>query len=266
MHAIIFGIPYKIYNEGACEARESDIGKAENFLNRDSDVQENEKQTIKMPALARQSLGNQVADVLRAQILLGQLKPGDVIPERETSAALGVSRTPLREALLVLEAEGLIEMSPSKSPVVANPSLLELTEMLLVQSALEALAGEIACSKATQSDIEAIEEIHNKMVATAEDADPITFFQIDMSFHEAVVAASKNEALIKTHNRFHVRLWRARFLTAGKVTTREVSVADHASIVKGLRARDEEKVSGSMRDHLRKVIDNVTAMYAQQKT
>ncbi len=224
------------------------------------------KKMIKMSPLARQSLGNQVADVLRAQVLLGELKPGDVIPERETSAALGVSRTPLREALLILEAEGLVEMLPAKSPVVANPSLLELTQMLLVQASLEALAGEIACVEATQSEIEAIEDIHNKMVATAHDADPIAFFEIDMSFHEAVVAASKNDVLIKTHNQFHVRLWRARFLTAGKVASRETSVGDHASIVEGLRRRDKEKVSSSMRDHLRKVIDNVTAMYAHQET
>lgn len=229
-------------------------------------MQQTIKQTIKVPPLARQSLGNQVADVLRAQVLLGELKPGDTIPERETSAALGVSRTPLREALVVLEAQGLIEMSPAKSPMVANPSLLELTQMLLVQSALEALAGEIACTEATQSEIEAIEATHARMVATAHDVDPIEFFKIDMSFHEAVVAASKNIVLIKTHNQFHVRLWRARFLSASKKATRESSMADHASIVEGLRRRDKEKVSGSMRDHLRKVIDNLTDVYAQHET
>lgn len=205
-----------------------------------------------------------MADVLRAQVLLGELAPGDNIPERETSTALGVSRTPLREALLILEAEGLVEMSPAKSPMVADPSLVELTQMLLVQSALEALAGEIACTEATRSEIEEIEETHNRMVATAHDADPIEFFQIDMAFHEAVVAASKNDALIKAHNQFHVRLWRARFLTASEEATRETSIRDHAAIVEGLRRRDKEKVSGSMRDHLRKVIDNVSNVYASR--
>lgn len=227
-------------------------------------MQRTTKQTIKVPPLARQSLGNQVADVLRAQVLLGELAPGDNIPERETSTALGVSRTPLREALLILEAEGLVEMSPAKSPMVADPSLVELTQMLLVQSALEALAGEIACTEATQSEIEEIEETHNRMVATAHVADPIEFFQIDMAFHEAVVAASKNDALIKAHNQFHVRLWRARFLTAGEEATRETSIRDHAAIVEGLRRRDKEKVSGSMRDHLRKVIGNVSNVYARR--
>jgi len=102
------------------------------------------KSLIKLPTLPRQRLGDQIAAVLRQQILLGDLKPGNNIPERETSAALGVSRTPLREALLVLEAEGLVEMAPAKSPTVAQPSLIEVTHLLLVQSALEALAGECA--------------------------------------------------------------------------------------------------------------------------
>ncbi len=229
-------------------------------------MQRPHKNTIKVPPLARQSLGSQVADVLRTQILLGELMPGDTIPERETSAALGVSRTPLREALVVLEAEGLVDMSPAKSPIVAKPSLLELSQMLLVQSELEALAGEIACTEATESEIADIEDIHNRMVANADTAESIDFFQIDMAFHEAVVAASKNDVLIKTHKQFHVRLWRARFLTASKKATRATSIADHALIVEGIRQRDKQKVSGRMRDHLRKVISNVSDVYAQQET
>lgn len=222
----------------------------------------NQKTKISLPSLPRQRLGDQIADVLRQQILLGQLSPGENIPERETAAALGVSRTPLREGLLVLEAEGLIEMSPSKSPLVANPSFLEVSHLLLVQSALEGLAGECACEAASLDEIDEIESKHRMMLANVHEPDQIKFFQIDMSFHEAIVAATKNQSLIKTHKQYHSRLWRVRFLSARRRVARDKAMIDHGRIVEGLRNRDKEQVSSEMRDHLRRAIDNVRVVFA----
>ncbi len=76
-----------------------------------------------LPSLSRQRLADQIADILREQMLTGALQPGDPIHERDTAEAIGVSRTPLREAILILEAEGLVETSPARSPIVADPSL-----------------------------------------------------------------------------------------------------------------------------------------------
>ena len=220
---------------------------------------------IELPPLPRQRLGDQIADVLRKRILLGDLKPGHNIPERETSTALGVSRTPLREALLTLEAEGLVEMAPAKSPIVANPSLIEVTHLLLVQSALEALAGECACDEITADEFKEIEAMHNTMVATAETAGPIEFFQTDMGFHEAIVASTKNLSLIKTHKQYHARLWRARFLSSSRNIARGLAMIDHQMIVEGLRARDKEQVSSNMQDHLRRAIENVKIVFALEE-
>lgn len=220
---------------------------------------------IDLPQLPRQRLGDQIAEVLRKQILLGDLKPGRNIPERETSAALGVSRTPLREALLTLEAEGLVEMVPAKSPTVAKPSLIEVTHLLLVQSALESLAGECACDEITQDEFDEIEAMHDAMLATSETADPIAFFQTDMAFHEAIVASTKNLSLIKTHKQYQARLWRARFMSSRRKIARELAMIDHAKIVEGLRARDKDQVSVSMQQHLRRAIENVTKVFAQEQ-
>jgi DNA-binding GntR family transcriptional regulator len=222
--------------------------------------------TTSFPSLPRQRLGERIADVLRQQILLGHLTPGKNIPERETAAALGVSRTPLREGLLVLEAEGLVEMSPSKSPVVANPSFVEVSHLLLVQSALEGLAGECACEEATQQEIDEIEAKHQMMLANVQEPDQIKFFQIDMSFHEAIVAATKNPSLIKTHRQYHSRLWRVRFLSARHRAARDKAMVDHGRIVEGLRRRDKEQVSSEMREHLRRAIDNIRNVFAEAET
>ncbi len=228
-------------------------------------VQPINKPSSGLPTLSRQRLGDQIADVLRQQILLGELRPGNNIPERETPVALGVSRTPLREALLVLEAEGLVEMAPGKSPRVSNPSLVEVTHLLLVQSALEALAGECACSDATQEEIDEIDAMHKTMLATVHNPDPIEFFQIDMAFHEAVVASTKNLSLIKTHKQYHARLWRSRFISAGRQEAREVAMVDHARIVEGLRARDKDQVAKDLRDHLRLAIKNVKIAFTREQ-
>jgi len=100
----------------------------------------------------RKSLAERVADELRDLVLLEKLAPGASIPERETAEALGVSRTPLRESLRILAAEGIVDVSPNRPPTVANPTLAELGDLLKVQGALEALAGDLACNKAEDSD------------------------------------------------------------------------------------------------------------------
>lgn len=219
---------------------------------------------IELLPLQRQRLGDQIADVLRKRILLGDLKPGQNIPERETSAALGVSRTPLREALLTLEAEGLVEMAPAKSPIVANPSLVEVTHLLLVQSALEALAGECACDEITCDEFDEIEAMHDSMVATSETAEPIEFFQTDMQFHEAIVASTKNLSLIKTHKQYHARLWRARFMSSRLKIAREMAMLEHTQIVEGLRVRDKQQVSSNMQHHLRRAVENIEVVFARE--
>uniref|UniRef100_A0A2A4Z6K3 Transcriptional regulator n=1 Tax=OCS116 cluster bacterium TaxID=2030921 RepID=A0A2A4Z6K3_9PROT len=222
------------------------------------------KPTGKLAALSRQRLGDQIADALRNQILLGELQPGNNIPERETAAALGVSRTPLREALVILEGEGLVSMSPARSPRVSNPSLESLTHLLYVQSALEALAGECACDEMTDEEFKYIESLNLKLQAMSETAEPIDFFTTDMAFHEAIVAATKNAPLIKTHKQYNARLWRVRFMSSRKRIKRLSTLEDHSAIVEGLRNRDKQKTSAVLSHHLRTAIVNITSIFDQE--
>lgn len=187
--------------------------------------------------------------------------PGRNIPERETAAALGVSRTPLREALLILEGEGLVLMAPAKSPIVANPSIDDITQLLLVQSALEALAGECACERITDDELASIQSMHEEMLAKADGAEALDFFSLDMAFHSAIVAATKNRPLIKTHAQYNSRLWRVRFLSSRRrVKKRSITLREHAKIVEGLRLRDKVQTSGALEEHLRDAITNIASV------
>lgn len=224
-------------------------------------MENKDNELLVIPTISRKRLGDQIADVLRKQILLGELAPGRNIPERETAEALGVSRTPLREALLILEGEGLVLMAPAKSPIIANPSVEDLIQLLLVQSALEGLAGECACERITDDELDRIQVMHNEMLSKSDDAEALDFFLADMAFHEAIVASTKNQPLIKTHTQYNSRLWRARFMSSRRrVKKRSVTLMEHANIVEGLTLRDKEQTSVALELHLRDAIKNITTV------
>ncbi|MFK7995263.1 MAG: GntR family transcriptional regulator [Granulosicoccus sp.] len=200
--------------------------------------------------LERKSLAEHIADELRDLVLLEKLAPGAPIPERETADALGVSRTPLRESLRILASEGLIEIAPNRPPRVANPSLDELKGLLQVQGSLEALAGELACDIATDAQLTEISRLADEMVEVSDQCDPLEFFQKDMKFHESIVAASQNHALIDTHKTYNSRLWRARFISSRRRVNRTGTLDQHHEIVEALLARQRRKCAKALRAHL----------------
>ena len=200
--------------------------------------------------LERKSLAEQIADELRDLILLEKLKPGATIPERETAEALGVSRTPLRESLRILASEGLVEIVPNRPPLVANPSEDDLKSLLQVQGALEALAGELACTEATDAELEAIVRLEQEMQTVSDHADPLEFFQKDMAFHQKIVAASGNQALIDTHKTYNSRLWRARFISSRRRVNRSGTLTQHNDIVAALQKRNPQEAAKALRGHL----------------
>jgi len=194
--------------------------------------------------LERKSLAERVADELRDLVLLEKLAPGANIPERETAAALGVSRTPLRESLRILASEGLVDIEPNRPPKVADPSLAELRSLLEVQGALEALAGDDA-------EIEKIIAIEATMRSTSDTSDPLEFFQLDMTFHSLIVAASGNGPLISTHQHYNARLWRARFISSRQRVNRQ--------------SRDGKACAQALKNHLHAGYINIESVLTKQR-
>ncbi len=203
----------------------------------------------------RRSLADEAADRLRDLILLERLKPGTPVSERELAEAMGISRTPLKDALRILELEGLVDYGPTRRPRVADPSIEELRDYITVLGALEGLAGEVACSTASPAELDDIAGLARRMDDGP--ADPLGFFHLDMAFHRAIVAAAHNEPLAETHRQYNARLWRARFLSSRQVDRRANTLSEHGRIVAALLARDPVATSGALRDHLRSAIDNV---------
>ncbi len=210
----------------------------------------------------RKSLAEEAADTLREFILLGKLEPGMAVPERDLAEALGISRTPLKEALRILEHEGLVVYGTTRRPRVADPSLEELAQNLAVLGTLEALAGELACEHATDEEIEKAIELERKMGSATDDTDPLEFFRWDMAFHQTIVDAARNSALSATHRSYNARLWRARFISSKLRTGRDSTLGQHEDILSALQARDGEACARQMRRHLETAITNIAAAQA----
>lgn len=223
----------------------------------DTDLQLANSNDETVQRIQRKSLAQQVADELRDLILLEKLSPGAPIPERETAAALGVSRTPLRESLRILASEGLVEIAPNRAPRVADPSLDELRDLLQVQGALESLAGELACENASDAQIKAIREQQRDMQKTSGKSEPLAFFQRDMAFHRAIVAASRNRVLIEAHTTNNARLWRARFISSRQQVNRPATLDQHERIAMALLQRDRVETAAALREHLEVGFTNI---------
>lgn len=207
--------------------------------------------------MVEQTLPENIAQQLRRDILRGTLPPGTSIKERDSAADMGVSRTPMREAIRILAQEGLIQLRPARSPIVSKPSLNEVANAIDVLSALEMLSGKLACLRATNQEIAHIRSLERFHAQNYDKLDDVERFESDMSFHIAIARASHNESLAETHMAYLARLWRARYLSTMKKRSRERVLRQHNSIIDSLEARDVAATQFALGAHLEHLVINV---------
>ncbi|MFH5775088.1 GntR family transcriptional regulator [Paracoccus sp. NGMCC 1.201697] len=214
--------------------------------------------------MTEDTLAEAIAYELRREILRGNLPPGAPIKERDNAERQGVSRTPMREAIRILAKEGLVQLRPLRSPVVANPSLAEIIDQIRVLHALELLSGELACEKASDDEIAAIGALKDRIETIYGEADTLDVFELDMQFHSAIVAASHNAALAETHGAYMARLWRARYLSARRKLSRERVLRQHKAIHAALALRDVAAIKAEIGAHLGAMIANIRDHFLEQ--
>ena len=191
-----------------------------------------------------------VAAQLRDLIAQDVFAPGSRIRERDVAGRLTVSRTPLREALRILAAEGLVVLSPNRGAVVAEPSPREIEDLLALLGALEALAGEQAVIRASDAELAEIRARHYEMLAAFAREDRLAYFKCNQAIHHAIVRASGNGALIAMHAQTNARVYRVRFHSNLRRTNWDEAVASHEIMLEALEARDGPRLSECLRAHL----------------
>ncbi|MGX5734086.1 GntR family transcriptional regulator [Bosea thiooxidans] len=209
------------------------------------------------PRIQRRTLHEEVLERLRDMIIEGRLEPGQRINEGAVGAQLGVSRTPLREAIKSLASEGLVEMQPAKGAVVRRFSLRDLREILEVIKSLEQLGGRIACAQATDEQIAEIVALHEKMMALYAEQNRLEYFKLNQAIHSAVVAASGNAVLMEMHETLQARIKRLRFIGNEGPTKWAGAVAEHEAMIAALKRRDGEALAVEIGKHMDHTLDRV---------
>lgn len=206
---------------------------------------------LQVTPIARPSLHSEVVRRLRDMILEGELAPGAQIAERELCERLEVSRTPLREALKVLAVEGLVQLRPHRSATVSRLSREDLGHTFRVMEALEALAGELACERISDAQIKEIRALHECMVAHYLAHERPQYFRVNQVIHRKIVEAAGNPVLSEVYANLSGRILQARYMANYSAVRWKQAVAEHASILSALAARDGVELSRILKRHLR---------------
>lgn len=197
----------------------------------------------------RRSLHDDVTLLLRKMILDGELQPGEKIVEQALCERFGVSRTPLREALKVLAAEGLVDLLPRRGAVVTKITAAEIEELFPVMGALEALAGKLALGRITDHDIEKVSKLHDKMMASFVRRDEKNYIRANREIHEAIFEIAKNTTLTSLYHQVLGKIHMVRFVARKTRELWESAVRDHEKIMDAVKRRDADALGSILYFH-----------------
>ncbi|MDE1149274.1 MAG: GntR family transcriptional regulator [Azospirillaceae bacterium] len=208
-------------------------------------------------ALGRRTLHGEIVAAIRDMIVSGKLEPGQKIPEKELCVQLEISRTPLREALKALAAEGVIELLPQRGARVAVLTDEELDELFPIIGSMEALAGELACQHMTAAQLEAITAMHHQMIVAYGNEDRLEYGRLNRAIHFAIFEAAGNRSLLALYRNLEQRIWNIRHTARKQPTDWRQALLDHDEIMGALAARDGQRLAGILRRHVGHTADSV---------
>jgi len=195
-------------------------------------------------------ISEQLREAIEEQIATGELLPGSAIDEFTLAERHGVSRTPAREALIQLAAEGLIEIRPRRGAVVTSIGPARLIEMFEVMAELESMCGRLAARRMNEPQRAALMAAHAACEAARAAADPDRYFYCNENFHEAIYAGSQNAFLQEQAQQLHRRLRPYRRLQLRVRNRLNTSFSEHDVVVQAILAGDPEAASQALRDHV----------------
>jgi DNA-binding GntR family transcriptional regulator len=210
------------------------------------------------------SLGNEVlhlavAHRLRTMIVEGELTAGEKLNERELAERLNVSRTPLREALKLLTAEGLVEHLPNRGAIVLQLSVDDVSHAFEVMAALEGLSGELACARITDEEVAELSALNFEMRAHHARRDLSAYYRVNAAIHRAINRAARNPVLSQTYDRLNARLQALRFRSNFDSDKWDTAVREHDAMIDALARRDGPRLRQILTEHLHHKRDIVLA-------
>lgn len=195
-------------------------------------------------------LRDAVYKTLRQAILRGELKPGERLMEIALAEELGVSRTPIRDAIRKLEQDGLVRMIHRKGAQVANITEKDLTDVLEVRIGLERMAIDKACQMIGREQLDLLEQAAKGFEEAIQGGDLTEMVEADKNFHEIIYSVSGNKCLIEMQANLREQVYRYRMEYLKEENVRKILVEEHGQIVDAIRERDAEKAKNIIYRHI----------------
>lgn len=202
------------------------------------------------PALVRPILHDTVVDHLRDMIVEGQLPAGSRVNERELCEFLGISRTPLREAVKVLAAEGLVDITPNRGASVAEMSVSDIMDAFELMAGLEAMAGGLACERISDAELNEMQALHDAMVVCRKNEDLSGYYSRNRQIHKLILQSTRNNALLQVYEATNRRLHALRFRSNFDSQKWDRAIVEHEAILDALKARNGAALSSILKQHL----------------
>ncbi len=199
--------------------------------------------------IRRRSLHRHVTDQLRDMIVENELNAGERIDEKALCDLFEISRTPLREALKVLAAEGLVELLPNRGARVAALTEQDIVELFEVVAGIERMAAEFAVERAIDAELVELRRAHDRMVRFHETRRRSDYFRLNHRIHNMVIELSGNALLVETHAQLMAKIRRARFTAILSQERWDQSMREHEDLMRALEARDSE-AGRILQDHV----------------
>ncbi|MDH5707593.1 MAG: GntR family transcriptional regulator [Hylemonella sp.] len=189
-------------------------------------------------SIPRAALHGQVTQRLRQMLVEGQIVPGAKLNERELCEELKVSRTPLREAIKTLAAEGLVELLPNRGAIAVQLDEADVLNTFEVMAGLEGQSGELAAQRVSEAELAEIEAMHFEMKAAYTRRDLSNYYRLNAAIHGAINTAARNPVLTATYHQVNARLQALRFRSNLDGEKWSRAMAEHDRMIEALRERD----------------------------
>lgn len=191
-----------------------------------------------------------VFNTLRKAILTGELKPGERLMEIHLANKLGVSRTPIREAIRKLELEGLVIMIPRRGAEVAQITEKSMSDVLEVRRALDALCVELACDRISKEELEALSDACKGFEKAVAEGNLERIAEADVYLHDIIVQATGNARLVQLVNNLSEQMYRYRFEYIKDITKHKKLIEEHRIIYESIVNKDKETASREAKIHI----------------
>ncbi len=220
---------------------------------------------LKLNMNAYLPLRDVVFNTLREAILRGDLKPGERLMEIQLASQLGVSRTPIREAIRMLEQEGLAVTMPRKGAEVAKMTLKGMEDVLEIRAALDELASQLACERMTEAQLERLKDRKQDFEISLRSENVKAIAEADMNFHDVIYEATGNPKLVNMLNNLREQIYRYRVEYLKNTDNYPMLIEEHDAVYNAILERNKEAAKTSIGIHVENQAIAVKEVIVQQE-